>query len=170
MHLFDIDIPGKISFKESETLSPGQRGTVVNTPHGTIAIGICYDLRFPELAQLYAKKGANIVIYPGENALSTSGVCNQALRAVSLACCCLPQCCTPRWVSCTDLGMRMGSCPAGAFNTTTGPLHWELLLRARATDNQLFVAACSPARNEDASYHVRSSPNVCCLTSHLTAG
>lgn len=41
---------------------------------------------------------------------------------------------------------------AGAFNTTTGPLHWELLLRARAVDNQLFVAACSPSRSETASY------------------
>jgi len=29
---------------------------------------------------------------------------------------------------------------------TTGPLHWELLIRARAVDNQLFVAACAPAR------------------------
>jgi len=46
--------------------------------------------------------------------------------------------------------------PTGAFNTTTGPLHWELLLRGRATDNQLFVAACSPARNEGASYQVRN--------------
>lgn len=41
---------------------------------------------------------------------------------------------------------------AGAFNTTTGPVHWELLQRARAVDNQLFVAACSPARNPQASY------------------
>lgn len=55
----------------------------------------------------------------------------------------------------------------GAFNTTTGafsllvllhsclgsgPLHWELLIRARAVDNQLFVAAISPARDEKAGY------------------
>ena len=40
----------------------------------------------------------------------------------------------------------------GAFNMTTGPAHWELLQRARAIDNQLFVATCSPARNPDASY------------------
>ncbi len=39
-----------------------------------------------------------------------------------------------------------------AFNMTTGPAHWETLLRARALDNQLFVAACAPARNEHASY------------------
>ena len=34
----------------------------------------------------------------------------------------------------------------------TGPAHWELLQRARAVDNQLFVAACSPARNESSGY------------------
>ncbi|KAF9895853.1 hypothetical protein BX616_008697, partial [Lobosporangium transversale] len=41
----------------------------------------------------------------------------------------------------------------GAFNMTTGPLHWELLQRARAVDNQIFVAACSPARDLSADYH-----------------
>ncbi len=45
--------------------------------------------------------------------------------------------------------------PAGAFNMTTGPLHWELLAKARAVDNQLYVLTCSPARNPDSSYQVR---------------
>ncbi|WP_414468771.1 carbon-nitrogen hydrolase family protein [Methanobacterium sp. ACI-7] len=40
----------------------------------------------------------------------------------------------------------------GAFNMITGPAHWELLIRSRAVDNQLFVAAASPARNENLSY------------------
>ena len=34
----------------------------------------------------------------------------------------------------------------------TGPAHWELLQRARAVDNQLYVAACSPARDEKGGY------------------
>lgn len=38
----------------------------------------------------------------------------------------------------------------GTFNDTTGPLHWALLLRARAVDNQLYVAGVAPARNENA--------------------
>jgi len=41
----------------------------------------------------------------------------------------------------------------GAFNLTTGPLHWRLLARSRAVDNQLYVAMCSPARDMAASYH-----------------
>jgi predicted amidohydrolase len=40
----------------------------------------------------------------------------------------------------------------GAFNMTTGPAHWELLIRGRAVDNQVFIAAVSPARNEELSY------------------
>jgi omega-amidase len=40
----------------------------------------------------------------------------------------------------------------GAFNMVTGPAHWQLLQRARAVDNQVFVAACSPARNPESSY------------------
>lgn len=40
----------------------------------------------------------------------------------------------------------------GAFNMTTGPAHWDLLLRARAVDNQCFVAAVAPARDASASY------------------
>merc|ERR1719361_2583465 len=41
----------------------------------------------------------------------------------------------------------------GAFNLTTGPAHWELLQRARAVDNQCYVATASPSRDLDFSYH-----------------
>ena len=67
-------------------------------------MGICYDIRFPELSQLYSESGCDLIIFPG------------------------------------------------AFNMTTGPLHWELLQRSRACDNQLFVATISPARDTAASY------------------
>ncbi len=39
-----------------------------------------------------------------------------------------------------------------AFNTTTGPAHWETLFRSRALDNQLFLVGVSPANNPEASY------------------
>jgi omega-amidase len=106
VHLFDIDIPGGISFHESDVLSPGNKLTLVDLPeYGTIAVAICYDVRFPELATIAARHGAFALIYPG------------------------------------------------AFNLTTGPLHWKLLAQSRAVDNQIYVAMCSPARDMSASYH-----------------
>ena len=103
-HLFDIDIPGQIAFKESDTLTAGDSLTVVDTAVGRIGVGICFDIRFPEMAMVCANRGAQILVYPG------------------------------------------------AFNTVTGPLHWELLARARAVDNQCFVLVASPARVPGASY------------------
>ena len=106
VHLFDIDIPGKISFHESEVLDPGNKVTLVDIPpYGRVGMAICYDVRFPELATIAARKGCFLMLYPG------------------------------------------------AFNLTTGKLHWELQARARAMDNQIFVAMCSPARDMDASYN-----------------
>ncbi|MHB1043975.1 MAG: carbon-nitrogen hydrolase family protein [Eubacteriales bacterium] len=40
----------------------------------------------------------------------------------------------------------------GAFNMKTGPAHWELLLRARAVDNQAYIVGAAPARDPGASY------------------
>lgn len=58
MHLFDIDIPGKIRFQESETLSPGNKLTTFQMSDiCRVGIGICYDIRFAEMAQLYARDG-----------------------------------------------------------------------------------------------------------------
>ncbi len=65
MHLFDIDIPGKITFRESDTLTAGQNVSVVDTEVGRIGLGICYDIRFPELAMIYARQGVQLILYPG---------------------------------------------------------------------------------------------------------
>ena len=50
-----------------------------------------------------------------------------------------------------DKGAQLILIPA-AFNMTTGPVHWSLAFRMRALDNQCFIAGCSPARDETASY------------------
>jgi omega-amidase len=72
VHLFDIDIPGKISFHESEVLSPGEKITTLDLPeYGRIGIAICYDIRFPELATIAARKGAFLLLYPGAFNLTT---------------------------------------------------------------------------------------------------
>ncbi len=50
-----------------------------------------------------------------------------------------------------DKGAELIIVPA-AFNMTTGPKHWELLFKARAVDNQVYMAGCASARNESAHY------------------
>lgn len=65
MHLFDIDVKGRITFKESDVLTAGDEFTIADTDFGRIGIGICYDVRFVELARIMAEKGAEILFYPG---------------------------------------------------------------------------------------------------------
>ncbi|KYN42599.1 Omega-amidase NIT2, partial [Trachymyrmex septentrionalis] len=104
MHLFNIDIKGKITFRESDSLFAGNSLTIFEAKGCKIGIGICYDIRFEEMARLYRNKGCQMLVYPA------------------------------------------------AFNMTTGPLHWSLLQRARANDNQLYVACVSPARGSPPGY------------------
>lgn len=105
VHLFNVDIPGKIVFRESDFLDPGDEVTEFQALGTKIGVAVCYDLRFPELMRKMALDGCELLVLPG------------------------------------------------AFNTTTGPAHWKTSLRSRAIDNQVFVVACSPARNLKSSYH-----------------
>jgi omega-amidase len=74
-HLFDIDIPGKIRFKESEVLSPGNKITIVDFPeYGKVGIAICYDVRFPEMAMIAARKDCFALIYPAAFNLTTGAL------------------------------------------------------------------------------------------------
>lgn len=57
MHLFDIDVEGGIRFKESDVLSAGNKLTILDVDGFKIGIGICYDIRFEELARIYRNKG-----------------------------------------------------------------------------------------------------------------
>jgi omega-amidase len=71
VHLFDIDVPGKITFKESDTLTGGDQVTVFDTPFCKIGVGICYDIRFPLLSMLMRQRGAQVLIFPGAFNLTT---------------------------------------------------------------------------------------------------
>lgn len=54
-----------MTFQESKTLTGGDKVTIVETSFGKIGLGVCYDLRFPEMAMLAARRGAIAMIYPG---------------------------------------------------------------------------------------------------------
>ncbi len=164
VHLFDIDIPGKITFKESDTLAAGNALTVVDTPAGRVGVGICYDVRFAEMAMIYAQKGAQLIVYPGVffGGCIYEWVCWGACVYTMHGGCAEnpkhPTHSTPLSIHSkptqphTHLPTSPPTLPQGAFNCVTGPAHWELLLRARALDNQLYVAGCGPARNPDSGF------------------
>ncbi|KAM4690762.1 deaminated glutathione amidase [Rhinophrynus dorsalis] len=95
-HLFDVDLRSGVSLKESNFTIPGAEIIPpVSTPAGKVGLGVCYDLRFPEMSLALAQEGAEILTYPS------------------------------------------------AFTLTTGLAHWEVLLRARAIENQCYVVAAA---------------------------
>lgn len=57
MHLFDINVPGGIYFKESDSLAAGNTLNMFQMDKFKIGLGICYDIRFSEMATLYRKQG-----------------------------------------------------------------------------------------------------------------
>ncbi|CAN8001455.1 unnamed protein product [Ixodes hexagonus] len=64
VHLFDIDIPGKIRFSESDFLAPGNKLTTLETPFCKVGLGVCYDIAFSSFAQAYAQLGCKLLLYP----------------------------------------------------------------------------------------------------------
>lgn len=98
IHLFNLEL-GNENYHEAKTIEAGNQVVVVDSPFGRIGIGICYDLRFPELFR--AMKNVDIIVLPS------------------------------------------------AFTETTGKMHWELLVRARAVENLAYVIASAQG-----GYHV----------------
>ena len=71
VHLFDIDVKGGQSFKESDTLTAGTWSTVFDTEFGKIGLCICFDFRFPELARSMVLDGAKIILVPAAFNMTT---------------------------------------------------------------------------------------------------
>lgn len=93
IHLFDVELTGRVVTRESDTKVAGREVTCVQTPVATFGLSVCYDLRFPELYRKLGALGATVVAIPS------------------------------------------------AFTYPTGEAHWEVLVRARAIENQAFVVA-----------------------------
>ncbi len=64
IHMFDVDIDAKESFRESSGYRPGSEAILAQTPAGAIGMTICYDMRFPALYQSLAEAGAHILTVP----------------------------------------------------------------------------------------------------------
>lgn len=64
IHLFDIDLPTGESHRESATYNPGESAVVAQLPDFKLGFAICYDMRFPRLANALASAGASVLTYP----------------------------------------------------------------------------------------------------------
>ncbi len=64
IHMFDVDLPGGESYRESASYEPGREAVVAALPWGQLGMTICYDLRFPHLHRALAKAGARFLAVP----------------------------------------------------------------------------------------------------------
>lgn len=59
IHMFDVNIPGSVSYEESREICPGNEIVLADTALGLFGMSICYDIRFPEQYRLMASSGAD---------------------------------------------------------------------------------------------------------------
>ena len=71
LHLFDVDLPGRVSVRESDARAAGDEVVVAPTPLGALGLSICYDLRFPELYRRQVRAGAEILLVPSAFTFTT---------------------------------------------------------------------------------------------------
>jgi predicted amidohydrolase len=64
IHMFDVDLPGGESHRESASYRPGEAAVLARLPWGTLGLTICYDLRFPEQFKALALAGADFIAVP----------------------------------------------------------------------------------------------------------
>lgn len=71
VHLFDIDVKGGQTFKESDMLTAGDSDTVFDTEFGKIGVMLCFDIRFPELSRMMVNDGAKVIFVPAAFNMTT---------------------------------------------------------------------------------------------------
>ena len=64
IHLFDVDLPGRVTMRESDAKLAGTEVVSVPTAIGRIGLTVCYDIRFPELYRSLVFGGAQIITVP----------------------------------------------------------------------------------------------------------
>jgi deaminated glutathione amidase len=64
LHMFDVDLAGGESYRESRNYDPGTKAVLADLPWGRLGLSICYDLRFPALYRALASAGADVIAVP----------------------------------------------------------------------------------------------------------
>jgi len=64
IHMFDVDLAGGESYRESRNYRPGELAVLADLPRGRLGLTVCYDLRFPALYRALAEAGATMLAIP----------------------------------------------------------------------------------------------------------
>lgn len=64
IHMFDVDLAGGESYRESATFRPGEQAVLAATPWGGLGMTVCYDVRFAALYRALAQAGASLISVP----------------------------------------------------------------------------------------------------------
>lgn len=64
IHMFDVDLPGGESYRESKNYQPGEAAMIADLPWGRLGLSVCYDLRFAYLYRALAQAGARFLTVP----------------------------------------------------------------------------------------------------------
>ena len=64
MHMFDVDLAGGESWRESRSYRPGDAVITVQTPLGLLGMTVCYDLRFPALFDALGNANCDVLAVP----------------------------------------------------------------------------------------------------------
>ena len=64
IHMFDVDLAGGESYRESRNYRPGAEAVIADLPWGRLGLTVCYDLRFPYLYRTLAQAGADFLSVP----------------------------------------------------------------------------------------------------------
>ena len=89
IHMFDVDLAGGESYRESNAFRPGDRTVLAETPWGVLGMTVCYDLRFPHLYRALAQAGADFLAIPSAFTVPTGQAHWHALmraRAIENGC------------------------------------------------------------------------------------
>lgn len=88
-HMFDVDLPGGESWRESASYAGGDNLVLADTPAGRMGLTICFDLRFPELFAALVGAGATIIAVPAAFTVPTGSAHWHVLlraRAIETGC------------------------------------------------------------------------------------
>ncbi|MBN1102280.1 MAG: carbon-nitrogen hydrolase family protein [Deltaproteobacteria bacterium] len=71
IHLFDVEIPGGLTYLESQTMTAGSEVVTFTIDDVVFGMSTCYDLRFPELFRRLAERNVQVILLAAAFTLQT---------------------------------------------------------------------------------------------------